>query len=464
MAQELEEYLTMNNFQMEMKHALGPNSLRSPTQKDFTYIFQWLYKRIDPAYVFQQKGMDTEVPPILKQLRYPFEKSITKSQLTAVGGNNWYTFLGMLHWMMQVAEMMKRYENGRYDDACAENGVDVSGDRIAFRFLSNAYQTWLSSPPGDDDDPEEADKILIPHVRAMAAEFEQVNRQYADELKVLEAGNAALKAELEEVEKNTPNVAKLNEHFEILQGDVEKFIEYKVNIEAKEKKWSIRNEALKKDIEHCDAELSEANKEKTELQQAVDQQGITIQDIDQMNGERERLQKGVEAARIRLDEVTLKIKDKEAEASGKLIDLEALARQYNALCYDVGMRGEDYELNLNINDAPFSSSQLGVSQHGASGRLLADNETGYHPSRILNLDLRGKVKRDLTGLRREIGKRRDAAKDQHEENRQMLFEVSGAIDEKRQEVEALEHRVRSAGEEFEKTKEVCEMYTSGMES
>lgn len=101
--QELLEYLTHNNFELEMKHSLGQNTLRSPTQKDFNYIFQFLYHRIDPGYRFQ-KSMDAEVPPILKQLRYPFEKGITKSQIAAVGGQNWPTFLGMLHWLMQLAQ------------------------------------------------------------------------------------------------------------------------------------------------------------------------------------------------------------------------------------------------------------------------------------------------------------------------------------------------------------------------
>src|SRR5436190_21389283 len=173
--QELLEYLTHNNFELEMKHPLSQNTLKSPTQKDFNYIFQWLYRRVDPGYKFQ-KNIDAEVPPILKQLRYPFEKSITKSQIAAVGGQNWSTFLGLLHWMMQLAQMLDRYYLGHYDDACAEAGVDVSGDRIIFRFLSGAYHDWLQG--GEDEDDEVAERRLIPHVQAMAAEFERGNEKY----------------------------------------------------------------------------------------------------------------------------------------------------------------------------------------------------------------------------------------------------------------------------------------------
>ena len=454
MATELEEYLSNNGFQMDMKHQLGPNSLKSPTGKDFNLIFQWLYKRIDPAYQFQ-KSIDNEVPPILKQLRYPFEKSITKSQLTAVGGNNWGLLLGMLHWIMQVAIMMERYAEDRYDDACAEEGVDVSGDKIIFRFLTNAYQTWLSCPPGEDEDEDEADKLLMPHVQAMAAEFERGNQQYSEELKVLEAENRSLLNQIEEIERNAPDITKLEEDYKILKSDLTKFEGYKVKVGEKVKQYEARKQSLEKDIEDWEKQLDEINQEKDDLQRAVDKQGISVMEIDRMNAERERLLTGVEAAKTRLEEVNQRIKEKENEASNGLSALEELVREFNSLCYKVDLRDKDFNLVINTNDTPFFSSQLGASQHSSGDRLLAGSETGYHPSRILNLDLRVKIKAQINGLRKDTSKRRNDAKDRDEENRRMLHEVSCALDDKKYEVDSLQHKVRSAKEEYEKTKEVC---------
>jgi kinetochore protein NDC80 len=452
-AAELEEYLANKGFQMEMKHPLRPDTFRSPTQKDFTMIFQWLYKRIDPAYVFQ-KSIDYEILPILKQLRYPFEKSITKSQLTAVGGQNWSTLLGMLHWIMQLAVMMERFAEDRYDYACMEEGVDVSGDRIIFRFLSSAYQDWLSCPPGEDEEEDEADKLLVPHVERMAAEFENGGIHYAEELKVLEAENEALTRKIEEAERDMPDLDKLQTYVETLESDHKKFEAWSTNVVEKLKRHEARNEAIKKDIEDWEKQFEEANKEKSELQAAVDKQGIAVSDIDRMNGDRTRLQSGVDAARTRLEEITQSMKEREADAEGRLQNLEALTRQFNSLCYEVGLRGEEYELVININEAPFSSSRMDSSQQHSGDRLLAAGEAGYHPSRILNLDLRGQVKSQINGLRKEIQKRRNDAKDKDEENRRLLFETSAAIEDKKQEVATLEHKVRLAEEEFEKTKEV----------
>ncbi len=459
--QDLLDYLTRNNFELEVKRSLNQKSMTSPTQKDFEAIFQWLYRRIDPAYRFM-KSIDFEGPAILKQLRYPFENKVSKSQWAAVGGQNWSSFLGMLQWMMQLAQMMDQYEAGDYDVACAEAGVDVSGDRIIFRFLSGAYRDWLQV--GDEDDDEDAEKLLIPHVEAMAAEFERGNQRYAEEMKILEAENEVLKQQMAEAEAGAPDLAKLEKHFKILEDDKRKFEEYNTNVEGKVEKYEQRNKFLLEEIERTESELREAEQEKANLQDSVDRQGITIQDIDRMNTERDRLQKGLEASTIKLEEVKRKATEKETDANHSLEELERVVDKYNSLCYQNALipsiaanaKGQDFELHLNIDSTPnFSSSQLGSSQRGVSSdRLLADPSTGYHPPHVLNLDLRGYVKSQLIGLRKEINERRTLAVDADMKNHELLDSIKEAIDDKRGEVEALEHRVRAAEEEFEKTKEV----------
>ncbi|RHZ67528.1 kinetochore-associated Ndc80 complex subunit NDC80 [Aspergillus thermomutatus] len=460
--QELLEYLTHNNFELEMKHSLGQNTLRSPTQKDFNYIFQFLYHRIDPGYRFQ-KSMDAEVPPILKQLRYPFEKGITKSQIAAVGGQNWPTFLGMLHWLMQLAQMMDRFVLGEYDEACAEMGVDVSGDRIIFRFLTGAYHDWLQG--GEDEDDETAEKRLVPHIEAMAQEFEKGNEKYVQEMQVLEAENRALRDQIDELEKNAPDMAKLDKHFRILEDDKRKFEDYNQNVQGKIEKYENRIKFLDEEIQKVEAELQAAEEERSSLQSSVDQQGLTIQDIDRMNTERDRLQKSLEDTTARLEETHARVMEKEAEASRKLEDLEEIVKVYNTLGYQtslipstaVNAKGQDYELSLNINENSFSASQIGGLPNRISSeadRLLAEPFTGYHPAHLLSLDLRGMVRSSLQALRKEINERRKRAIDDDLERRNLLDNIKEAMDEKRSEVEALEHKRRAAEEEFERLKEI----------
>ncbi|KAI0120567.1 HEC/Ndc80p family-domain-containing protein [Hypoxylon sp. NC0597] len=458
--QELLDYLSQHNFEMEMKHTLSHNIIKSPTQKDFNYMFQWLYHRIDPSYRFQ-KNIDQEVPPILKQLRYPYEKSITKSQISAVGGQNWSTFLGVLHWMMQLAQMLEGYSCNRYDEACIESGIDVSGDHIIFDFLSAAYRDWLAmdEDAGDDD----AERVLAPHVENMARAFEQSNSKYLSELEMLEAENARLLKEIEDLEKSTPDPRILDNNFKIMEEDKVKFEEYNALALSRSDKYENRIQLLQEELDKLMQELKEAEEERRTLQKEVDNQGISMQDIDRMTSERERLQKGIEAATQRLDEGKKRVAEKEMEASRKLDELERLVDRYNTVAYQIGLipatavnaKGVSYELAVTVNESDFTGSIMkGSYSSGGSERLLADPVTGYQPAHILNLDLRGHVKNNFLALRKEISDRRAAAMDAMMKDHDLLDGIKEAIEDKRNEVEALEHRARAAEEEYEKTKEV----------
>ncbi|KFG85795.1 putative kinetochore protein ndc-80 [Metarhizium anisopliae] len=462
MGQELMEYMAQNDFEMQMSHTLSPNVMKSPTQKDFNYMFQWLYHRIDPGHRFL-KNIDQEVPPILKQLRYPFERSITKSQLAAVGGQNWSTFLGLLYWMMQLVQMLEGYAANKYADACLEAGVDVSDDHIIFDFLSTAYKDWLAMD--DDTGDDDAERILAPHIDAMARAFEDSNAKYVSELEMLEAENARLHKEIEDLEKATPDPAVLDDHFKIMEEDKTKFEEYNNLALQRSEKYEHRIQVLHEELDKVADELKEVEDERRSLQRTVDAQGISMQDIDRMNSERERLQKGIETASQRLDEIKKKVAEKESEAGQKLEELERMVDKYNTLAYQIAVipataanaRGRDYELQLTINDSSdFTSTNLNASRNMAPSaeRLLADATTGYQAGHILNLDLRGQIRSNFLMLRKEISDRRSAAMEDMMKDHDLLDGIKEAIEDKRNEVEALQHRVRAAGEEYEKTREV----------
>lgn len=460
--QELLDYLAQNNFELEMKHVLSQNVIKSPTQKDFNYMFQWLYHRIDPSYRFL-KNIDQEVPPLLKQLRYPYEKSITKSQIAAVGGQNWYMFLGVLHWMMQLAHMLDAYAANRYEDDCLEAGVDVTGDHIIFDFLGTAYDDWLNMP--EDSSDEDAKRTLAPHVEQMAAQFARANSKFEHDLQQLEAQNARLLQEIEDLEKMTPDPAVLDSNHQIMEEDRFKFEEYNTMAVARTEKYEDRMQVLQEELDKTMHELQEADEERRSLQKEVDDQGISMADIDRMTSERERLQKGIESAGQRLDDVKKKVADKEVEANRKLDELERYVDRFNTMAYQIGLipsdainaKGKDYDLQLSINSGPnFTSSQLkGSFADGFENeRLLADTHAGYQPAHVLNLDLRGSVKNAFIALRKEISERRSASMETMMQEHELLDALKEAMDDKRNEVEALEHKVRAAEEEHEKTKEV----------
>ncbi|KAK3071883.1 kinetochore-associated Ndc80 complex subunit ndc80 [Teratosphaeriaceae sp. CCFEE 6253] len=460
MGQELLEFLSQRNFEMEMKHTLSHKSVTNPIQKDFDSMFQFLYHCIDPSYRFQKK-MDVEVPPLLKQLRYPFEKSISKSALGAVGGNTWSTFLGMLHWMMSLAKMMESYSKGVYDEACIEAGYDVAADRITFQFLSDAYKEWLGMDDDEEGD-EEAQRRIQPHVEAMAAKFEQANEANLQQVAQLEAEGKALQEQIDELSKSAPRLAKLDETVKLLEEDRKKFEVYNANMEGKVEKYSHRADLLQAELEKCEQEIVAAEEERNDLQRRVDEQGLSVQDIDRMNSERERLQKGVEGTSVRLEEAKDRASKKEAETGGKLDELEAVVQRFNSLAYQVGVippsapnaNGADHELHLRLTPSPdFSASQSQRHSHDPSDRLLATPTAGYQPPALLPHDLRT-LKHHLQDLRRTLSERRNASLEADLARLDCLDKTREALDDKDAELEGLGHRLRAAQEECEKTREI----------
>lgn len=467
MANELLDYFTKNNFEMESQISLTNKSLTSPTQKEFQTMFMWLYKRIDPAYVFQ-KSMDNEIPALLKLLRYPFEKSITKSQIAAVGGNNWHTFLGMLHWIMQLANMMDSYARGDFDYAATEAGHDITGDRVVWNFLSALYRDWLDAPLDGNED--EAD-LMERHIKKMAAEFKHIDKDLLDDVEMLEAERKASTDQIEELERRAARSQQLDNELEILKGDTANWEAWNIKVEGKIKKYTDRVSRFEESLNELEKEIEEAEKEKDGYQEAISQKGITVQDLDRMSTDLHRLENARKVTRERLDEAKARVAEKEAEASRKLNEVERLVEKYNAMCYEIQLipstalnaKGLEYELSLAINSesADFLSSQMGMSRsvnQEPVSRLLRDATTGYLPHQLLNLDLKGVVKNNIVSLRKSVSERRNRALEEDMKNHEMLDGVKEAMDEKRAEVEGLEHRIRAAEEEFERTREVSFLF------
>ncbi|KAJ8129469.1 hypothetical protein O1611_g4162 [Lasiodiplodia mahajangana] len=329
-------------------------------------------------------------------------------------------------------------------------------------FCRTAYRDWLAMD--EDTADEDAEMVLKPHVDAMAKAFERSNSKYLSELEMLEAENARLLREIEDLEKSTPDPRVLDDHYKIMEEDKAKFEEYNSLAQSRSDKYENRIQVLQEELDKLMQELKEADDERRALQKAVDDQGISMQDIDRMTSERERLQKGIEAATQRLDEGKRRVAEKEVEASRRLDELERLVDKYNTLAYQIGLipasaanaKGEDYELAVTVNESDFTGSIIKGPYSSGAGteRLLVDPVTGYQPAHILNLDLRGQVKSSFLALRREISERRTDAMDAMMKDHELLDGIKEAIEDKRNEVEALEHRVRAAEEEYEKTKEV----------
>ncbi|KAH6871914.1 hypothetical protein B0T10DRAFT_611099 [Thelonectria olida] len=192
-------------------------------------------------------------------------------------------------------------------------------------------------------------------------------------------------------------------------------------------------------------DLREADEERRSMHKAVNAQGISMQDIDRMTAERERLQKGIESAGQRLEEVKKKVSEKEVEASRVLDELERIVDQYNTVAYQTALipstaanaKGRNFELQVMVNDDSYFTST----------NLKGSSERRHQPT--------GSVRTSLLALRKEISERRGAAMELMMDH-DLLDGIKEVIEDKRSEVEALNHRVGAAEQEYEATKEILE--------
>jgi kinetochore protein NDC80 len=459
MSGELMEYLTRNNFELDSGVALTGRTLLSPTQKEFAALFKWLYNRVDPAYRFQ-KNLEAEIPPLLKQLRYPFEKSITKSQITAVGGNNWHTFLGLLHWIMGLAQMMDGFASGVYDSACAEVGADLKGERIIFEFLSDAYQSWLMVDSEATD--EEAEASVQPHAEKMAARFREISSDMLADVEMLEAEKESLTQQIGKFEEAVQVGQGLDHKLGLIKGDLAKFEEWTNKTEQRTKKAADKIIELEEAFGKLEEDVAEAERERGEHQAALTRMGITISDLDRMTAELDRLEKARSGLSSRLDEARQRCADRESDAARKLDDLERAVDAYNAQAYKTGLipstapnaRGQVFELKLKMSAADSEPADLlgslNESVSDPASRLLIQPGS---QNAILSLDVNSAVKSAITAIRREISERRKRGLEEDMKNHSFLDKVIEAIQDRQAEVDGLGHKIRSAEDEYRKTKE-----------
>ncbi|KAF8460367.1 HEC/Ndc80p family-domain-containing protein [Kalaharituber pfeilii] len=434
-AGEILDYLAANNFEAETKHQISANFLKSPTQKDFNMVFEYLYHKLDPNYHFT-KSMDQEVLPILKTLRYPYSSSITKSALAAVGGaNSWPTFLAMLHWLLDLVRTMERVDSPELEAQVEDEiGIDMGSDRIIFDFTSRSYQSWLQ---GSDDDQE--------FVEEMVAAFDERVARYANDVEELELRNEELRARLKELnpandQGKTP-LQILEDQRKILEKDKEKFVAYIQDIEGRIKKTSTANVRLRDKLQDLDVELTNLEEEKQALQRAVDKQGLSPADIDRMNGERQKLETGLTQTSARIAELKVKAAEREQDAASKLEYLERAVSRYNTLAYQIGI-------------TPPNASNAGDDDPGVEDpRLLYDSVTGYQPAQLVNRDLRHDIKPALNKLRQEIGDRIHQLQEEGFKGHELIDRVTEALSDLKEEVETLKARVAAAQTELEGIKE-----------
>lgn len=343
-SEEIYDFLVLHKFENDMRHPLTPKSLKAPTQKDFVFIFQWLYKRMDPGYKFT-KSIENEVFFVLKTIGYPFLESINKSQISAVGGQNWPVYLGMLHWMVELNKTLDEYDKKTspgpkaVDNSENPSEDDNELDQIFIRYISKAYKAFLAN---EDDYTE--------YQEEMQKEFAEYSSLLNDEMEQRKEDGRALEEKHADLVKKKGDLVALESKGTALKSDLEKFKHYIETMESRKDKWAKVLEKIHEGLETAKEELLEIDSTKEDLQAKVKAQGLTPADIDKMNNERENLGRLIEKTATSLQAMSEIISEREVQAQGQLDTLDSLVHKYNAAVYTHSLPTPTINFDATLSD------------------------------------------------------------------------------------------------------------------
>ncbi|ODV82156.1 putative kinetochore protein NDC80 [Suhomyces tanzawaensis NRRL Y-17324] len=372
--QEIYDFLVTNRFELEMNHTITLKTLKQPTQKDFILIFKFLYNKIDPYYEFH-KSIEVEVFSLLKILNYPYLDSINRSQISAVGGQNWPSFLGILYWMIKLNLSIL---NLNIDDSLIS--PDDEFDKIFIKYIRDSYQAFINE---QDDYSEFYEEMKI--------EFEKLNSNLLQDIKNLETDNDRLRLQHSELNGQLIELQQAEKKSVALEDDLIKFKAYIETMENRKSKWSEIIDKIKEEITNRDEELQGINQSQKELENQILQKGITISEINNLNIERDKLSKAIDLISSRLEDAQSKLNDKDIELIKNYQSLENFIKQYNNLILKTKSPNYDFEIKL------LQTAINSISQEASDN----DKYVSLKPNDIINKVLKDE-KIELLKFRSEI--------------------------------------------------------------
>ncbi|ANB15685.1 Ndc80p [Sugiyamaella lignohabitans] len=411
-SQEIYEYLTQNGFAVEMKHPLTPKTLKAPTQKDFVMLFQWLYRRLDPGYRFT-KAIDTEVYYLLRTIQYPYLESINKSQIAAVGGQNWPTFMAMLHWMVQLNITMENYDWETENAQSSDEGVL---SQILDRYAAKSYRSKLDNEMDFSEYRVEVEQEITQFSESVQASIQEAEEEIE-----------LIRKRYQDLRKEADNFESLEKKGQALESDLVKFKDYIDAMETRKAKWTAIIDRLTLELENAGKELRVIQEEKASLQDQIAAQGLTPNDIDRMNAEREKLIKSLEQLESRQEEMTKQMNESELLTQNAFDEMETQLQKYHKDLYKVGIDDSGFQIPSTLFDTAF-----------------ADENLGKRVDQVLQgIDLRNSIRPMLQRYRQEISERIHQSHDESIRLQEQLDRTSEGLNEKRDQVETLEAKLNA---------------------
>lgn len=401
---EIFDFCVANKFDLDTNHSVTMRTLKQPTQKDFVLLFQFLYNKIDPNYRFS-RSIESEVFALLKMLNYPYLDGINRSSVSAVGGQNWPTFLGMLYWLVNLNITLQNLD---HDSLVAPDDIF---DKIFIKYIFSSYKAFIEQEENYDE--------FYQHMQGeYRTELDKLDRQ----IQLLSLEKQLLSAEYERLNQKNSELEEAEAKSHALENDLRQFSEYMQKMKERQSQWAEILEKMQAEINNAQGQLHEHQELKKRYEGMILQNGFSIQDVDKLNVERDKLSKAIDMMANRIEDLKDNLAKKNTELLQSHQSLESFVGQYNSMTLRFPVdNGSEYHLALNP-------------------ALLEENGGGVDADHVLNRKLR-EEKIKLLLRRSELNQEVLDIQEESIKIVEHVDQLSEKIFEQQEEIEGLEAEV-----------------------
>lgn len=455
MQQEIFDYMVKHKFDIEVNHPISIKSLKQPTQKGFVFIFKWLYLRLDPGYTFT-KSIEQEVYQILRTLQYPYLETINKSQISAVGGNSWHKFLGMLHWLVRTNIKLDVSLNKMDQSLLNQNTQDVTVlnyplktqdeqdqkqdkyevmiEQLCINYVTECYKSYLK-----------AEEDFTPMKEQLKEEFQKFVHIFEFDINNLHLQNEKLTIQCDELARNYEGLKLSREKYHALKSDLNKFQNYVEVMDNKSKEWPQKLERMKSESTSKSNEIKDLETEINDIRTVLRNKRISIGIIEEKNQKRESITKSVDSVSEDIDQFVSSIKTSKVELEGIFKALVDTLRQYD-LSLDT-LVDERMKLGHSIN-----KEQLKFS---LPTELSTNGEEAITYEKLFKnkFTIGGTVKDNISSLNGEIQERIKLVQEGNSHLETELMSLKQEVMEKTKLMEKVELQLSDANSVYELNKQ-----------
>ncbi|KAL2706814.1 putative kinetochore protein NDC80 [Kluyveromyces marxianus] len=448
---EIFSYLSDQKFDVETNHPISLKSLRQPTQKDFIYMFKWLYLRLDPGYVFT-KSLEHEVYSILRTIHYPYLATINKSQISAVGGSNWPKFIGMLHWLVVINKKLD--ECLEHLDMSINNQVtqditvlnqplktveqqekkqekyELMVERLFIDYITESYKSFLRL----EDDYE-------PYLHDLELTFQRFVHIIETDIAQLTSTNEQLSVECETIVAKNYDLKTIKEKNVALEHEYKRLSHSVQNTESKSKEWPEKLKELEAEIEKKKKDIRHVSTQIDDLNAILKKKNVSGEEIENKNRESDTISKNLDTVSSRLDQFTGLVRQQRLETESVYKNLQDTLKQYKSATEgliiarkNVGDKIPESSIQLTLPSDLMSEEKIGLTVEELIGEGKSFTES---------------AKKNLHKIAADIQERITSIQSENSKLQESLEDLRNEITVKNEELELLEQELSSVKTEHE---------------